>query len=503
MADPKHIEWLRKGVNSWNTRRQQQESFPNSNFFRPNFIGANLTSELEESACKIKEGLFLFTKGFVLDGINLRGGLFQDAQLPIFSFKDANLDQAQFERAELWNSDLRSAKLNGANLTDAYLNNADLQGAKLTYADLTRAQLGGAKLNGTDLRNAILSGTDFTNTQPWTSILFPDPQGPVTATSDSLKEVGKIGDLAIVRQSLEDHYKNSSKRTSFNDDYVFYFRGEGNNSWELSPYIMRKGKTVLPNEEGEMLLDLMLRRPEDFIGATSTLSQWVIAQHHGLKTRLLDITRNPLVALFHACEHSSDSSGKILPGNGILHVFVVPKSIVKTFDSDAVSVVTNLAKLPRSEQDRLMGKLVGSGEPPSIEELLLDRTNKYFHIMDRLYHYIRQEKPHFKERIDVRDFFRVFVVEPQQSFERIRVQSGAFLISGFHERFEPEEILKLNKNTPVYHHYEVPVPADRKDKILDELKFLNITREVLFPGLDTAAKAIVERYEENNSRKTE
>ena len=499
MADPKHMEWLREGVNSWNARLQQQKPFPDPNFFRPNFIGANLTSGLEESACKTREGFFLFTKGFVLDGINLRGGLFQNAQLPYFSLRDANLAQAQFEKAELWNSDLRSAKLDGANLTDAYLSNVDLQGAKLTYADLTRAQLAGAKLNGADLRKAILSGADFTNTQPWTSILFPDPRGPVAAPSDSLEKVGKIGDLAIVRQSLEDHYKNSSKETSFNDDYLFYFRGEGNNSWKLSPYIMRKGKAVLRNKEGEMLLDLMSRRPEDFIGATSALSQWVIAQHHGLKTRLLDITRNPLVALFHACEHPSDSSGKILSRNGILHVFVVPKSIVKTFDSDAVSVVTNLAKLPRSEQDRLMGKLVGPGETPSIEELLLDRTNKYFHIMDRLYHYIRQEKPHFKERIDIRDFFRVFVVEPQQSFERIRVQSGAFLFSAFHERFKTGEILKLNKNTPVYHHYKITVPANSKNEILDELKFLNITREVLFPGLDTAAEAIVKRYEKLNS----
>ena len=175
---------------------------------------------------------------------------------------------------------------------------------------------------------------------------------------------------------------------------------------------------------------------------------------------------------------------------------MVPKNIVKAFDSDAVSVVANLAKLPRSEQDRLMGI---NPEEDESSVPLYEGSKEHFHILDRLYNYIRQEKPHFKERINVRDFFRVFVVEPQQSFERIRAQSGAFLISAFHERFEAEKILEVNKNIPVYHRYRLTVPADKKDEVVDELKFLNITREVLFPGLDTAAEAILKRYEKRNS----
>ena len=65
---------------------------------------------------------------------------------------------------------------------------------------------------------------------------------------------------------------------------------------------------------------------------------------------------------------------------------------------------------------------------------------------------IKEEKPHFKEEIDPRDYFRVFVVEPQQSFERIRAQSGAFLISAFHERFKCSEVLNRNPGIPIYGH---------------------------------------------------
>ena len=114
--------------------------------------------------------------------------------------------------------------------------------------------------------------------------------------------------------------------------------------------------------------------------------------------------------------------------------------------------------------------------------------------MRRLYHLIRQEKPFFEERIDPRDFFRVFVVEPQQSFERVRAQSGAFLISAFHERLERGEILQWNPGIPVYDHYGLFVPREHKQGILGELRLLNITRESLFPGLGEAAKAVAGRY---------
>ena len=101
---------------------------------------------------------------------------------------------------------------------------------------------------------------------------------------------------------------------------------------------------------------------------------------------------------------------------------------------------------------------------------------------------------YFLEKIDNRDLFRVFIVEPQQSFERIRAQSGAFLISVFHERFERREIQQSNPAIPVYDHDMLKVPGESKENILEELTLLNITRESLFPGLDEAATAVTQRY---------
>lgn len=291
-------------------------------------------------------------------------------------------------------------------------------------------------------------------------------------------------------KSIENLLKACRDLQNQHPDDQFYFRGESSDSWDLRPSVMRrseedKDKFPFRAWEGEMLNEIMSRLPEAFSGLTSAFSQWVLAQHYGLKTRLLDITRNPLVALFNACEDRSVMNGR-------LHIFAVMKEMIKPFNSDTVSIIANFAKLRYAEQNLLLSK-TGEGTDEG-EDLDLEKERE--EALGRLYHFIRQEKPYFLENIDLRDLFRVFVVEPQQSFERIRMQSGAFLISVFHERFERDEILNRNADIPVYDYYTLKVPYTSKQDIMEELRLLNITRESLFPGLDEAAEAVTQRYSE-------
>ena len=164
--------------------------------------------------------------------------------------------------------------------------------------------------------------------------------------------------------------------------------------------------------------------------------------------------------------------------DGRLHVFATPTSLIKPYDSDVVSIVANFARLRRDEQVRFVN---GS-------------RRRHSEIARRLYQLIRSEKPYFDERMDPRDLYRVFVVEPQQLTERIRVQSGAFLVSAFHERFERDEILKWNKDIPVYAHCALTIPSSSKSGLLDELRLLNVSGEILFPGLDASARAVTAHY---------
>ena len=114
--------------------------------------------------------------------------------------------------------------------------------------------------------------------------------------------------------------------------------------------------------------------------------------------------------------------------------------------------------------------------------------------IDHLHAMIRRERPDHREQIDIRDLYRVFVVEPQQIFDRIKAQSGAFLLSAFHERFETSEILKINPETTIYAHHILAVSAGSKPNIIKDLQSFNVDRETLFPSVDETADAITQNY---------
>ena len=461
MANEQHRRWLQDGVEAWNAQRKQ-------NAFQP---------DLSKAA---------------LDGKKLEGVDLSSADLSEATLRHANLKDADLRGADLTNADLTGANLSHATLTPGNLRPADLShaipisnlrpailtdailiGANLAQADLTDAILTNAKLINANLAQAILTRARLDHVDLSKSILFS--YGTSSVQPHPIPSPPKIESVPGFIQYINKIYDDAGES-------VLYFRGETQSNWPLRPTITRtqkdkqkgkeKGKCLLENESA-MLRDLISDRPNDFSNMTSSLDKWMLAQHHGLQTRFLDVTKNPLVALFYACEK---------PTIGRLRVFAVPKSLIKAYDSDAIRIVANFANLSRMDQIALLGV-------DSVEAGLTFERAK-----ERLLQLIRLEKPYFPDWVDVRDFYRIFVVEPQQTIERIRVQSGAFLVSAFHRRYEAPYAQHEIPNLPIYDEHDLQVPQASKEQILKELRLLGITRETLFPGLDESARAITKRY---------
>jgi hypothetical protein len=92
------------------------------------------------------------------------------------------------------------------------------------------------------------------------------------------------------------------------------FRGHSKASYELIPSVGRAKHTSKSREKYEKsLFDIFCREAQAYINS-APVSEWEwlsIAQHHGLPTRMLDWTYNPLVALYFAVEKNEDSDGKV------------------------------------------------------------------------------------------------------------------------------------------------------------------------------------------------
>ena len=257
-------------------------------------------------------------------------------------------------------------------------------------------------------------------------------------------------------------------------DYELFFRGHSNSEYDLLPSIYRKNGFI--KNEHHLFREFLIRTPSDFLNDKSALEKLVKMQHYGLPTRLLDITSNPLVALYFAAARNEDKDGSVI-------AFRIPKSDIKYFDSDTVSVIANISKRPASFDIR------------EIRNFDIKKFNTQGEI-SYLIHEIREEKSYFQPIIVPGDLERVVAVKVKQSNNRIIKQSGAFLLYGINSnkcspaKIPDEWILNLDLKG-----VDFKIDKQSKNVIMDELNVLGINEATLFPELDNQAEYLKKYYE--------
>tara|TARA_B110000908_G_C10195370_1_gene422631 strand:- start:52 stop:1344 length:1293 start_codon:yes stop_codon:yes gene_type:complete len=256
------------------------------------------------------------------------------------------------------------------------------------------------------------------------------------------------------------------------DGYEVFYRGHSNKvKYKLKPSLFRKdeeGNYLYKDNEHILYRELLVSNSSDFQSDVYTLDSLVRMQHYSLPTRLLDITSNPLIALYFACKSAPEDDGEVI-------VFTMKRKDVKYFDSDVASCIANLARLPQSEKNSIVFKEDKFNDQPSIR---------------RLVHLIREEKPFFEPIIIPNDLRKIICVKGKQSNDRISSQSGAFLLFGMDAVFDEggtEEITVTR------------ITVSNKNSILKELDLLNINESTVFPYIENSAKYVAEKFKFNKS----
>jgi len=223
MANLKHMDIIKRGIDSWNTWRINnshiQPSLSDAGLHMAYLNKANLSrADLSDAGLRLADLVEANLKGADLNWANLSEANLQGANLRETNLNGANmigsnlrgtrLNSSNLSQANISRADISSSELNRANLYDADLSGADLSNSILREANLIGVNLTGANLEGADFTNAVIGGTifgnvDLSNVKGLESLVH---LGPSTIGIDTIyKSRGKVPVLFLRNAGVPRH----------------------------------------------------------------------------------------------------------------------------------------------------------------------------------------------------------------------------------------------------------------------------------------------------------
>jgi hypothetical protein len=314
---------------------------------------------------------------------------------------------------------------------------------------------------------------------PQTDVPAPPPQEEVKAILAHEADQG-IAPVSRVQEFID---KVLAMRRMDGRE-VFYRGHSARKRYKLEPSLFRTdkdGNYIYLDNEDLLYRELLVINSREFDSDVYTLDRLVRMQHYSLPTRLLDITSNPLIALYFACKGNfGKKEGGVYVGEeeGEVIVFSLPRDRVKYFDSDSASCIANLARLPTTEKDQIDFSITDIGE-------FNDQV-----AIKRLLHFIREEKSFFEHRIIPDTLRSIICLKGKKSNDRISSQSGAFLLFGIDAVLDEggDNTIQVDR-----------IPVQDKASMLAELDLLNINESTVFPHIENSARYVAQKYAFDNS----
>ena len=240
---------------------------------------------------------------------------------------------------------------------------------------------------------------------------------------------------------------DEGKPLVFENDYGYY-RGQSCACWELKPSVLREPPFL---DENSLLKKATLQLWNEISSLNTYLEKMIFFQHYGLSTRLLDVTFNPLVALYMACceEDKQSCDGVVYCGH------VIERQNTKIAELTAKYVFEN--ELQR---------------------------------MDFGVHHLAKN-----EGVSVNAFTQPIFILPPINNPRIEAQNGAFIMAPLVEDVIDENTVMLNRkgfdNTDFFDERRAIIKGYNKECILHELSVLGIDSGTIYKSIEEKLKAIV------------
>ncbi len=262
---------------------------------------------------------------------------------------------------------------------------------------------------------------------------------------------------------------------------TLWFRGEANVHPNVLPSLFRENndKQIDFIVSERTLIDKALQYyPDLFRNCKNTIDKLVVMQHYQLPTRMLDVTRNPLVALYMACSKRSKEG----EGGRVIYAKMEPAHR-KLLDTLAVLIDRMSEDAENYNSSYNMKMLQGIWNQTYYKPIDLNALNDIF-----------------------REMTKPQLLIPEYSNDRIKHQQGAVIFSalfsvdgsGFKERYdkiigaypklasiEDMASVEFKKNAAPLDDWfrgnEIRISDECKDSILKELDVLGINEGFLFP----------------------
>lgn len=266
----------------------------------------------------------------------------------------------------------------------------------------------------------------------------------------------------IIRDINEGAEYDFSKESRFS----FYYRGEASDKHnDLKASIFREDE----GDERELLQMALNKAWHQLNECRLYIEKLCYLQHHGLHTRLLDVTLNPLVALYFACSENETENGQIYLGRK--------------------SATSN--------------EIYGNDKNTTIAE----KTAQYLFCSNPMETFVSKEKLLGNSGFCMKDFTIPLYFHTPFTNARISAQQGGFILSPLLSKTSISEMggqicnvgeQDLKKTDIFEKEYTILVRADKKKEILKELSSYGISEGTMYPDIEHILKGINKELKNEN-----